>query len=132
MTMALLDRFKTKKASALPAASSPVRRPESVPAASKGVAPGQRRLIGLLIAPYVTEKTSAATARGWYTFRVRPEANKITITQAVGERYGVSVERVRIARRRSKEVRLGRIRGRSPGFKKAMVKVKAGQSIAFT
>ncbi|OHA08996.1 MAG: 50S ribosomal protein L23 [Candidatus Sungbacteria bacterium RIFCSPLOWO2_01_FULL_59_16] len=88
--------------------------------------------MGVVIAPHVTEKASLASGRGWYAFRVRADANKIIVKRAVEDRYGVTVERVRILRRRPKRIRLGRIEGRTPGFKKAMVKVKAGQTIELT
>lgn len=91
-----------------------------------------RRFIGVLTSPHQTEKAMAGSSGGWYTFRVAPHANKGMVRRAVGERYGVSVTRVRMLAAHSKAVRLGRISGATPGFKKAMVKVRAGQSIEFT
>ncbi len=91
----------------------------------------ERRLIGYLTVPHQTEKASAAQAGGWYTFQVRPDATKGGVRKAVTERYGVSVTRVRMLAARPRAVRLGRIRGETPGFKKAMVKVAVGQSIRF-
>lgn len=88
-------------------------------------------MVGFLIAPHLTEKTSAGSTRRWYTFRVRSDLNKVVIRRAVEDRYGVTVERVRIVPARPKTIRLGRIEGVTPGFKKAMVKVRAGQSIEF-
>lgn len=105
-------------------------RPASLPA-KPAVDQKNRRFIGVLISPHQTEKATAGSAIGWYTFRVAPHTNKGMVRRAVGERYGVSVERVRMLASRSKAVRLGRISGRTPGFKKAMVKVKEGQTIEF-
>lgn len=93
---------------------------------------GQSRVWGTLVVPYITEKTTAASAHGWYAFRIQPSANRVAVKKAVEDRYGVGVEKVRILFRRPKKIRLGRIEGRTPGFKKAMVKIKAGQSIEFT
>ena len=129
--------FKKAPKSAGGAAARPERRavspepPSPVPA-RPAPEPKHRRLIGVLTVPHQTEKAAAGSARGWYTFRVRPDASKITGRRAVEERYGVSVEKVRMLYRRSKAIRLGRINGRTPGFKKAMVRVKEGQSIEFT
>ena len=56
-------------------------------------------------------------------------ARKIAAKKAVEGRYGVGVEKVRVAAPRAKSVRLGRIEGQAPGFKKIWIKVKEGQSI---
>ncbi|MDP3727561.1 MAG: 50S ribosomal protein L23 [bacterium] len=110
-----------------PPVVTPSNRLKGAPAPS-----GERRMIGVLRGPHQTEKATAAQGYGWYTFRVGPNGTKGSVRRAVEERYGVSVRRVRMLRARSKAVRLGRIRGETPGFKKAMVKVAAGQSVEFT
>ena len=97
-----------------------------------GAARDRRRIIGVLAQPHLTEKSNAAASQRWYTFRVAPEANKVLIRKAVEDRYGVSVKAVRILGARPKKIRLGRIEGRTPGFKKVMVKVREGQTIEFT
>src|SRR3989344_1228363 len=124
---------KRQKKSAAPARSETARiaRTEraleipSKPTATKSGDKKERRLIGVLSSPHKTEKASAGALRGWYTFRVNSHANKISVRRAVEERYGVSVERVRVSNSRPKSIRLGQIRGQTPGFKKAMVKVRA-------
>lgn len=132
--MTFLDRF-TRKTRSVPAAAlrptSPVAAKPSPPAAAKPSLPKNenRRIVGVLIAPRSTEKSNAAGRDGWYTFQVRPDASKVLIRQAVTDRYGVAVERVRIVRIPPRPMRLGRIAGEVPGFKKAMVKVRLGQSI---
>lgn len=110
---------------AMPKSGEPVPTPRAVLPAK------ERRLVGYLTVPHQTEKASAAQAGGWYTFQVRPDATKGGVRQAVEERYGVSVTRVRMLAARPRAVRLGRILGETPGFKKAMVKIAAGQSISF-
>lgn len=84
---------------------------------------------GVLRAFRITEKTSALGKRNWYVFSVEKDRNKMEVKRAVEGRYGVKVERVRIAHSPGKVRRRGRIIGWKPGFKKAMVKVKEGQSI---
>lgn len=133
----MFNPFKKSKPSRAPA-----KRPEGVPApkaerpaappAAPAAAPKDRRIIGVLRGPHQTEKATAAQGNGWYTFRVGPGDSKGIIRRAVEERYGVSVRRVRILAARPKAVRLGRIRGQTPGFKKAMVKIRAGQAIEFS
>lgn len=129
MAMALFSRSPRPKNERAPVPAAP---PPAEAAPAPSAAQKERRIIGVLLAPHLTEKTNAAAGQGWYTFQVRPDANKIMVKQAVEDRYGVGVRRVRILAARSKRVRLGRITGRNPGFKKAMVKVEAGQSIEFT
>lgn len=92
----------------------------------------KRRVIGVILHPHLTEKTSFAGRGGWYAFIVGPRSSKPLVKRAVEDRYGVRVEKVSIINQPSKSMRLGRIQGRVPGFKKAMVKVKEGQSIEFT
>ncbi len=132
--MAITDIFKKKpaKVEARPALKAAKVRPlaQALPAKSKGG--GERRWIGILLAPHLTEKSNRTAAQGWYAFRVAPQANKLLVKLAVQERYGVEVERVRMLSQKPKKIRRGSISGTVPGFKKAMVKVKAGQSIEFT
>lgn len=92
----------------------------------------ERSAPGPVLIPHLTEKAMTGGVRGWYAFRVPLAANKTSAKKAVEKKYGVKVMRVRIAPPREKSVRLGRIEGRAPGFKKVMVKVKEGQSIEFT
>lgn len=130
--MALLDRFKKAGPAKAATPAPPVRSTPEAKEPRPGRPAGMRRIIGLVVAPHLTEKTSRASEKNWYTFRVAPGASKIAIRQALEERYGVHVRRVRIIYRRPKRVRIGRATGRTPGFKKAMVKVRAGETIDFT
>ncbi len=110
-----------------PKADAPAEAPRAALLPAK-----ERRLVGYLTVRHQTEKATAAEAGGWYTFQVRSDATKGGVRKAVEERYGIAVTRVRMLAARPKAVRLGRIRGQTPGFKKAMVKIAAGQSINFT
>ena len=126
---------KSKKAAprrAGPERSSVPKVSELAPAPRAALPAKERRLVGYLTVQHQTEKAAAQEAGGWYTFQVRSDATKGGIRKAVEERYGISVTRVRTLAARPKAVRLGRIRGETPGFKKAMVKIAAGQSIKST
>lgn len=127
----MLNPFKKRKTAEPKSEKPEALKPASAPAPSARPKEA-RRIIGVIITPHLTEKTSAGSAKGWYTFRVEPHANRIMVKRAVEDRYAVGVERVRILYQRPKKMRLGRIQGQTPGFKKAMVKVRAGQSIEFT
>jgi large subunit ribosomal protein L23 len=86
----------------------------------------------VLIAPVVSEKTYAQIEDGHYTFRVHPDAHKTQVRQAVEEIWSVRVDSVRIVNVHPKPKRSPRSgrRGRRPGYKKAVVRLHAGYSIA--
>ena len=83
----------------------------------------------ILLAPVVSEKSYAGIADGRYTFKVHPEAHRTQVRQAVEQLFGVHVERVNIVKVQSKPKRRGLIRGRKPGWKKAIVQLRQGESI---
>lgn len=83
-----------------------------------------------IVRPLITEKTSAAyQARGEYVFQVHPDATKTQIRLAIEELFGVKVTGVWTLNVRGKEKRVGRSVGRRPNWKKAIVKLREGDSI---
>src|SRR5262245_45701439 len=64
-------------------------------------------------------------------FEVARDANKIEIRDAVKKLFNVDVIDVRTQTVRGKEKRVGRFVGRRPHWKKAIVTLKAGQTIEF-
>jgi large subunit ribosomal protein L23 len=83
-----------------------------------------------IIRPIVTEKSSEAyQERGEYTFRVHPDASKPQIKRAIEELFGVHVTGVWTSNQRGKARRVGRTVGRRPHWKKAIVKLREGESI---
>ena len=83
----------------------------------------------VVLTPVVSEKSYSGIAEGRYTFKVHPDAHKTQIRQAVEELFDVHVERVNVIQVRSKPKRRGLVKGRKPGWKKAIVQIKAGESI---
>ena len=83
----------------------------------------------VIIRPVVSEKSYVLASADKYTFRVHPDAHKTQIRQAVEELFNVHVERVNVIQVRSKPKRRGMVRGRKPGWKKAVVQIRAGESI---
>ena len=83
----------------------------------------------VILAPIVSEKSYASSTRGSYTFRVHSDAHKTQIRQAVEELFDVKVERVNVVKVQAKPKRRGLIRGTRPGWKKAIVQLKKGDSI---
>jgi large subunit ribosomal protein L23 len=83
----------------------------------------------VLIRPVVSEKSYVLSAVNKYTFRVHPDAHKTQIRQAVEMLFGVHVLDVRTMSVKSKPKRRGLIRGRTRSWKKAIVEVRAGETI---
>ena len=65
-----------------------------------------------------------------YVFEVEKKANKHTIKSAVEELFKVKVERVRTMIMPGKIRRMGRNEGKTSTWKKAIVKLKAGEVIS--
>jgi large subunit ribosomal protein L23 len=83
----------------------------------------------VILAPIVSEKSYAASVRGTYTFRVHSEAHKTQIRQAVEEMFDVKVARVNVIKVQAKPKRRGLFKGTRPGWKKAVVQLRAGDTI---
>lgn len=87
----------------------------------------------ILIRHIVSEKAAAASANlNQYTFEVSQNANRTMVEQAVRKALGKSVTKVRIVNVKPK-VKANRFRrgqiALSSGYKKAIVSLKAGESI---
>ncbi len=80
--------------------------------------------------PSVTEKNNIQRMeQNKYAFVVHPSANKIQIKKAVESIFNVKVVSVRTMTRLGKVKRMGRYVGQRPSWKKAIVRVQAGQNI---
>lgn len=84
----------------------------------------------VIIRPVVSEKSYVLSAAGRYTFRVHPDAHKTLIRQAVESLFNVHVVKVRTQSVKSKPKRRGVTKGRTRTWKKAIVQVREGESIA--
>jgi large subunit ribosomal protein L23 len=83
----------------------------------------------VLLAPVVSEKSYSLITDRKYTFKVHEDAHKTQVRQAVEELFDVKVERVNIVKVQSKPKRRGMIKGRRPGWKKAIVQLREGHEI---
>jgi len=85
----------------------------------------------IVIAPIITEKSSSLQNRNnSYTFKVSINANKIEIRHAIERIFNVHVLDVNTIRQRGKMKRMGRYSGKRADWKKAIVKLREGDSIA--
>jgi large subunit ribosomal protein L23 len=83
----------------------------------------------VLIRPVVSEKSYGQIAQNQYTFQIHKDAHKTQVRQAVEELFDVKVERVNIVKVQAKPKRRGRSVGIKPGWKKAVVQLRAGDTI---
>ena len=90
------------------------------------------RLINVLIAPHITEKTSLAMQNNnSYAFRVLRESTKPEVKAAVELMFGVKVAKVNLVNETGKTRRMGKVQGRTQDIKKAYVRLAPGQTIDY-
>ncbi len=90
------------------------------------------KLINLLLAPHITEKTSLAMQNtNSYAFRVRRDATKPDIKAAVELMFDVKVANVNVVNETGKTRRFGKLQGRTQDIKKAYVRLAPGQTIDY-
>lgn len=84
--------------------------------------------------PHITEKSSnsgGGSDQQLVAFKVKIDANKAQIMEAVEAVFEVKVDQVRTCRFQGKMKRQGRNQGRRPSWKKAYVTLKPGSKIEF-
>ena len=80
--------------------------------------------------PLVTEKTTIARETGSVVvFEVARNATKIDVRRAVEKLFGAKVASVRTQIAHGKFKRQGRFEGQRPDWKKAWVRLKAGEKV---
>ena len=83
----------------------------------------------VLLAPIVSEKSYSLIADRKYTFRVHRNAHKTQIRQAVEQLFAVHVTAINVSKVQPKPKRRGPTKGLRPGYKKAIVQVREGETI---
>src|SRR5580704_17317968 len=90
---------------------------------------GRESLMNVLLAPHVTEKSSLGLQeRNQYAFRVRRDATRTDVRRAVELMFEVKVEGVQVVNEPGKTRRFGQRAGRTQDWKKAYVRLAAGQT----
>ncbi|MHA4893180.1 50S ribosomal protein L23 [Pedobacter sp. PWIIR3] len=90
----------------------------------------------ILQKPILTEKASVLTEKSnRFTFRVDTKANKLQIKSAIEKMYGVNILAINTlvvaGKVKSRNTKGGLVTGRSPKYKKAVVTLKAGETIDY-
>ena len=92
----------------------------------------QERLMNILLAPVVSEKSSRlADANRQFVFKVMKNASKPEVKKAVELMFDVKVDSVQISNMRGKVKAHGRSIGRRSDWKKAYVTLSEGHDIDF-
>ncbi len=84
----------------------------------------------VLVRPRITEKAYAVNALNQYVFQVILSATKTQVKRAIEEAYGVTVKSVNMVTLPEKQKVFGRSKGKKSAVKKAIVRLKTGDSIA--
>ena len=92
----------------------------------------QERLLTVIVGPHISEKSTAvADASNQVVFKVRRDATRKEIRQAVELLFEVQVGRVNVVNVAGKGKRRGPSRGRRADWKKAYVRLAPGHDIDF-
>ena len=83
----------------------------------------------VLIRPVISEKSYEGIATNQYTFQVHQDAHKTQVRQAVEQMFEVKVQAVNIVKVQHKPKRRGATKGVRPGWKKAIVQLREGNTI---
>jgi len=90
------------------------------------------RLMKVLLGPHISEKTTmAAEQSNQIVFKVMPDATKPEIKKAVELLFDVKVDNVTVSNINGKIKRSGQKFGKRKNWKKAYVRLEAGQDINF-
>lgn len=87
--------------------------------------------MSLILTPKISEKAITFAEKGVYVFEVPTSTNKIEVRKAVEASFKVNVVDVRMIVVKGKVKTFKQIKGTQKTVKKAMVKLKSGQTIAF-
>jgi large subunit ribosomal protein L23 len=92
--------------------------------------PKQERLMSVLLGPHVSEKSArVGDKHNQVVFRVRVDADKTEVRQAVEKLFEVKVADVQIVNVHGKYKRFGARLGRRSDWKKAYVRLAPGSEI---
>jgi len=84
----------------------------------------------IILAPIITEKSTKIAENGnKFVFKVRTDANKVQIAQAIEKIFNVKVTKVNTINVKPKSKRVGRYTGKTSSYKKAIITLAEGSKI---
>lgn len=111
-------------------AEKAAKKPAAKKAAGKGVS-AEGRHYDVIVAPLVTEKSTAAVEQNKVTFKISPTATKKDVKAAVEAIFNVTVKKVNTVNVEGKMKKFRGREGQRSDVRKAIVTLDAGQSIDF-
>ena len=90
------------------------------------------QMYDLILGPVITEKSTQATEHNQVTFKVRQEATKPQVKEAIEGLFGVKVKAVNTLNQKGKVKRFRGRLGKRNDVKKAIVTLEEGHSIDIT
>lgn len=92
----------------------------------------REKMMTILLGPHLSEKSSRVSEKtNQVVFRVRTDAKKSEIRQAVEALFEVKVDSVQVMNQKGKSKRFKGVPGRRPNWKKAYVCLAEGSEIDF-
>ena len=91
----------------------------------------EERLMQVLLAPHISEKSTMAADSGQHVFKVTTDATKTEIKAAIEKLFSVKVAKVQVVNVKGKSKRFGQRAGKRSDWRKAYVSLEAGQDIDF-
>jgi len=92
----------------------------------------REQMYDLILGPVITEKSTRASEHNQVTFRVRKEATKPQVKEAIEGLFGVKVKAVNTLNQKGKVKRFRGRLGKRNDVKKAIVTLEEGHSIDIT
>ena len=89
----------------------------------------QERLMTVIQGPHMSEKAHIAAEKNQVVLKVRTDATKKEVAQAVELLFEVKVDNVQVVNVKGKTKRFQQTQGRRPDWKKAYVRLADGTSI---
>ena len=93
------------------------------------IAAHQERLMTVIRGPHLSEKAHMAAEKNQVVLKVRTDATKAEIRQAVELLFEVKVDDVKVVNVKGKIKRFGQTKGRRSDWKKAYVRLAEGSSL---
>ena len=91
----------------------------------------QERLLTVIRGPHLSEKSHIAAENNQVVLKVRKDATKSEIRQAVELLFEVEVDKVTVVNVKGKAKRFGMTRGQRSDWKKAYVRLAEGNALDF-
>ena len=89
----------------------------------------EERLMTVIRGPHLSEKAHLASEKNQVVLKVRTDATKREVKQAVELLFDAKVDRVQVVNVKGKTKRFGQVKGRRSDWKKAYVKLAEGSSV---